>query len=200
MSKSFWEAVKERRSYYGFGPEKPVSEARVEEIVRDAVKYVPSAFNSKSTRVLLLFGEKHKKLWSVTLDALRKVTDDEQFAGTKAKVEGAFASGYGTVLFFEDQTVVDGLMASFPLYAANFPVWSMHTSAMHQFTVWTALEAEGLGASLQHYNPLIDDAVREAFELPASWKLVAQMPFGKPAAAPAEKDYGNDGASVRVLK
>lgn len=26
---------------------------------------------------------------------------------------------------------------------------------MIQFAVWTALETEGLGASLQHYNPII---------------------------------------------
>ena len=30
---------------------------------------------------------------------------------------------------------------------------------MLQLVVWTALEAEGLGATLQHYNPLIDDEV-----------------------------------------
>ncbi len=41
---------------------------------------------------------------------------------------------------------------------------------------------------LQHYNPVIDDAVREMFHLPDSYKLVAQMPFGGIAELPGPKD------------
>lgn len=54
----------------------------------------------------------------------------------------AFESGYGTVLYYEDQAVVRGLQEQFPAYADNFPVWSEHTNAMHQLTIWTALEEE----------------------------------------------------------
>lgn len=39
---------------------------------------------------------------------------------------------------------------------------------MIQFAVWTALETEGLGASLQHYNPIIGAEVAKAFEIPSS--------------------------------
>jgi predicted oxidoreductase (fatty acid repression mutant protein) len=60
---------------------------------------------------------------------------------------------------------------------------------MNQYAVWTALEAEGLGANLQHYNPLIDKRVAETWNVPADWELSAQMPFGTPAAAPAEKTF-----------
>ena len=45
-----------------------------------------------------------------------------------------------------------------------------------------------VGASLQHYNPLIDDEVRKAWNLPGDWKLVAQMPFGVPVAQPGSKE------------
>jgi len=41
---------------------------------------------------------------------------------------------------------------------------------------------------LQHYNPLIDDEVRKAWNLPGDWKLVAQMPFGVPVAQPGSKE------------
>lgn len=41
-----------------------------------------------------------------------------------------------------------------------FPAWSQQTSGMHQLVVWTALKEEGLGTSLQHYNPLLDPKVR----------------------------------------
>jgi predicted oxidoreductase (fatty acid repression mutant protein) len=61
---------------------------------------------------------------------------------------------------------------------------------MLQFAVWTALEAEGLGANLQHYNPLVDVKVAETWKLPATWKLTAQMPFGaKTVAEAAEKTF-----------
>ncbi|MEL7609380.1 MAG: nitroreductase family protein [Bacillota bacterium] len=189
MSKTYWEAVKGRRSIRLIGDEVIVPEERVEEIVRDALTHVPSAFNCQGTRLVLLFGGAHKKLWSLTLDALKNVTPAEQFENTKKKINTSFASGYGTILFYEDQSVVERLMSSFPIYAKNFPVWSEHTNGMHQFAIWTALSAEGLGVSLQHYNPLIDEAIAKEWTLPASWKLIAQMPFGAPLTVPDNKQY-----------
>lgn len=200
MSKSFWETVKARRSAYGFGSEKIVSEERITEIVKDAIKYTPSAFNSQSTRIVVLFDEHNRKLWDFTLKELKKYTTEDQFKNTEEKVNSGLASGYGTILFFEDQDIVKGLMDNFPLYKDNFPVWSQHTSAMHQFVVWAALEAEGLGASLQHYNPLIDSAVQKEWNIPENWKLVAQMPFGKPLAAPGQKEYSDVEARIKVFK
>lgn len=200
MAKTFWEALENRRSFYGLSDEKVVSEERIETIVKNAVTYTPSSFNSQSTRVVLLFGEQSQKLWQLTLDTLQKLVSPEQFAETEKKINGAFASGYGTVLFFEDQSVVDGLMKGFPLYADNFPVWSQHTNAMHQLVIWTALEAEGLGASLQHYNPIIDAAVQAEWNIPSTWRLVAQMPFGKPAFTPPEKQVADIDNRVKVYK
>lgn len=49
---------------------------------------------------------------------------------------------------------------------------------MLQFAVWTVLEAEGLGANLQHYNPLVDAKVVETWGVPATWKLNSQLVFG----------------------
>jgi len=189
MQKSFWDAVIQRRSIYGLSDEKIVSSERITEIVRDAVKHVPSPYNSQSTRAIVLFDEAHKRFWRMTLDELKKVTKPERFGDTEKKVDGSFASGYGTVLFFIDKDVVDELAAKFPLYAEKFALWSQHSSAMHQFVIWTALEAEGLGASLQHYSPLVDDAVRAAWNVPKAWQMVAQMPFGKPTMPPGEKEF-----------
>ena len=69
-------------------------------------------------------------------------------------------------MYFEDQVVVEGLQEQFALYKDNFPIWSLQSSGMLQFTIWTSLEAEGLGASLQHYNPLIDEQVKAEVETP----------------------------------
>ncbi|NLD05714.1 MAG: nitroreductase, partial [Synergistaceae bacterium] len=62
------------------------------------------------------------------------------------------------------------------------------SAGMHQFVIWTALSAEGLGASLQHYNPVIDNAVKKEWNIPEKWKLLAQMPFGKPVDKPEDKE------------
>jgi len=62
---------------------------------------------------------------------------------------------------------------------------------MLQIHTWDALELEGLGANLQHYNflPGFQDLVREQWQLPESWDLKAQLVFGKPAGPPKEKAF-----------
>ncbi len=188
MDKNFWSAVQGRRSIYTIDDTPIVSEARITQITADALRHVPSPYNSQTTRLLLLFGEAHKTLWQLTLDALRPLTKPERFAETEDKINSCFAAGYGTVLYFVDKDAVGALVAQFPLYAEKFTLWAQHSNAMHQFVIWSALEAEGLGASLQHYNPVIDDAVKKRWNVPQSWELIAQMPFGRPTAAPGEKE------------
>jgi predicted oxidoreductase (fatty acid repression mutant protein) len=188
MANTFLDAVKVRRTYYGLSKEEVVKVERVQEIVNEAVKHTPSSFNSQSARVVVLFGKESDKVWNITKEELRKIVPAENFAATEERING-FAAGYGTVLFFEDQSVVENLQEQFALYAENFPIWSNQSSGMLQYVVWTALELEGLGASLQHYNPLIDEEVRTTWNLPKEWKLIAQMPFGKPTAEPGDKEF-----------
>ncbi|MEV5025060.1 nitroreductase family protein [Paenibacillus sp. LPE1-1-1.1] len=198
-SQAFLEAVKSRRSIYGISKESVISDEKIVEIVHEAVLHTPSSFNSQSARVVVLLGENHDKLWDIATNTLRAIVPADQFESTEQKM-GSFKSGYGTVLFFEDKNVVDGLMESFPSYAQNFPIWSQHSSGMHQLVVWTALEKEGFGATLQHYNPLIDEEVKKTWSLPDSWQLIAQMPFGKPTAAPGEKTFQPIEERVKVFK
>lgn len=188
MNTTFYDAVKGRRSIYALGKSEIVSKTRVREIVEFAVKHVPSPFNSQSGRAVVLFGDDSHKFWNIAHETLKSIVPPDAFAKTDEKLK-SFDAGYGTVLFFEDQTVVKGLMDSFPLYADNFPVWSLQSNGMVEFATWTALESEGLGASLQHYNPLVDDAVKKAWNLPDSWKLLAEMPFGSVAAPAGEKEF-----------
>ncbi|WP_028897788.1 nitroreductase family protein [Prevotella sp. HUN102] len=189
MAKTFLEAMAHRRSYYALKNESPISDKEIINIVNEAVKHVPSAFNSQSTRVVVLLHEKHQRVWDITKEILQGIVPAEAFQATKEKIEGAFQSGYGTILFYEDQRPVKTLQEQFPSYAPNFPVWSEHTNAMHQFAIWTLLEDAGFGASVQHYNPLIDERVAKEFDIPSDWKLIAEMPFGAPAGEPGEKEY-----------
>lgn len=196
----FLTAVRQRRSFYGISDEAVVPDERIEEIIREAVKHTPSSFNSQSARIVLLLKQEHKKFWNMTTETLRKVVGNaEQFKSTQEKMN-AFAAGYGTVLFFEDQKVIEGLQQQFASYKENFPKWSAHSSGMHQFVVWTALEADGFGASLQHYNPLIDEEVKRTWGLRDSWSLIAQMPFGKPTAQPGEKTFLPLEERIRIFK
>lgn len=188
MSKTFTDAVETRRSIYGISKEAVLSDDKIIGIVRHAVTHAPSAFNSQGARVLLLLGGEHDKLWDVTKTILQKIVPPEAFPETEQKLN-AFRSGYGTVLFFEEQNTVRTLQQKFPLYQDNFPIWSLESAGMLQYIVWTALEAEGFGASLQHYNPLIDETVKTTWSVPQSWKLLGQMPFGKPIAPPNEKTF-----------
>lgn len=187
MSQDFLQAVENRRSIYAIGRGTSVSDEAILELVRRSVKASPTAFNSQGARVVVLFGQQHEKLWNDTLEVLRKVAPPAGFSKTEEKI-ASFRAGRGTVLYFEDQSVVKGLQDSFPLYRDTFPVWSLESSGMLQLVVWTALEDAGLGASLQHYNPLIDEKVRETWKLPQDWKLLAQMPFGSVEGAPGPKE------------
>lgn len=200
MKKTFDEALKGRRSYYAITDKSPVTDGEIEKIIDWAVMYVPSAFNSQSTRVVLLLGENHKKLWKIVKETLRPMVPPEGFKATEAKIDNSFAAGYGTVLFYEDQQVVRGLQDAFPLYKDKFPDWSQQTSAMHQLAVWTMLENAGFGASLQHYNPLIDDEVRHTWQLPEEWRLIAQMPFGIPMQEPGDKEFQPLDTRVKVFR
>ncbi|HKM33681.1 MAG TPA: nitroreductase family protein [Lachnospiraceae bacterium] len=188
MNKNFFQAVEDRRTFYGISKDSVVSDDRIREIVEHAVKHTPSAFNSQSARVVLLLGKQHDRLWDITMEALRKVVPADQFGSTEDKIN-SFKNGYGTVLFFEDQSIIEGFQEQFALYKDNFPIWSQQSSGMHQFVIWSALEIEGLGASLQHYNELIEVDVKKEWDLKDNWKLIGQMPFGKPTSEPGEKEF-----------
>lgn len=196
--KDLKQLVENRRSYYAIENKSPISDKEIREIIEHAVKYVPSAFNSQSSRVVLLLGENHDKLWEITRETLRKIVPADSFSTTDAKVDG-FKNGYGTILFFEDESVVEGLQEQFPLYKDVFPKWSLQSSGMLQYTIWINIEGSGLGASLQHYNPLIDDELKEAWNLPKKWKLLAQMPFGKPTQEPGDKEFSSLDNRVMVF-
>jgi len=188
MSNTFFNAVENRRSHYALSKESPVSDEQIQKIIETSIKHAPSAFNSQSSRVVLLKGEEHNALWGIVMDVLREIVPKKNFSTTEEKIN-SFAAAYGTILYFEDQDTVKSLQEKFPLYVQHFPQWSEHHAGILQYIIWTALEDAGLGANLQHYNPLIDSKVKEKWGLPQNWKLIAQMPFGKINAKPDQKEY-----------
>ncbi|WP_416191487.1 nitroreductase family protein [Neisseria sp. CCUG12390] len=192
------QAAETRRSIYALNKNLPISNAEVQKIVEHAVLHTPSSFNSQSTRVVVLFGAEHEKVWGFVEDALRQIVPADKFEPTEQKLNG-FKAGAATVLFFEDQTVVKGLQEQFPSYAENFPIWAEHTNAMHQYAIWTTLAAAGVGANLQHYNPLPDAAIAKEYGLPESWTLRAQMVIGGIAAPAGEKEFAPLESRLKVF-
>ena len=63
----------------------------------------------------------------------------------------------------------------------------------------TALAEQGIGASLQHYNPLIDDDIKKEFDLPAEWTLRAQMPFGSIEAPAGDKEFLDEAEQFKLI-
>ncbi len=186
---SIREALQKRRSIYGLKKDLPVDIEAVKRLVTETTELVPDAFNMHSQRIVLALGAKQDALWDAIYEA---------FGGKVAreKIDG-FKAGAGTVLYFIDTDVVKGLQEKFPRYAENFPIWAQQSNGMLQITIWAGLRELGVGANIQHYNPVIDDAVKKLFDLPERWQLIAQMPFGGIAKEPEAKE--KEDITQRVL-
>ena len=195
---SFLDQIKQRRTIYAIGKNVTLENAKVESIIKDAVKHSPSAFNSQTSRVVTLFGQSHEKFWTIVLETLRKIVPADAFQGTSDKIN-SFKAGYATVLFYEDQDVVKALQEQFALYADNFPIWSEHSTGIAQFAVWTALAEHNIGASLQHYNPIVDAEVAATFDVPSNWKLRAQLVLGSIEAPAGEKTFIDDATRFKTF-
>ncbi|CEI51863.1 nitroreductase family protein [Acinetobacter bereziniae] len=200
MSNVFLDLIHKRRTIYAIGRHVNHSPEYLSDLIQQAIKQSPSSFNSQSSRAVILFNAEHEKFWNFVKAQLKTYAKDEASAlKTEAKMD-SFIAGFGTVLFFEDQDVVKDLQAQFPSYADNFPVWAEHSTAIAQFATWTALNSDGLGASLQHYNPIVDEQVHAEWDIPKNWKLRAQLVFGSIEAEASEKTYMDDAVRFKVFK
>ncbi|HCY06796.1 MAG TPA: hypothetical protein DHS57_05925, partial [Erysipelotrichaceae bacterium] len=86
--------MKKRRSRYDINNKLTVSEDTIKELFKDAVIYTPSAFNSQSSRILVLLQGKHEELWDLITEEIRKVAPKEGFERTVNKMN-SFKAGYG---------------------------------------------------------------------------------------------------------
>ncbi|KAF2182181.1 Nitroreductase [Zopfia rhizophila CBS 207.26] len=165
----FLTVVTGRRSMYALSKESPISNDRILEIVEYALKHAQSPFNVRSTRCIVLLGEEHSKLWEEAFKITAK-NSPEAIGVLGPKIKG-FVAAYGTCMFFDDSTAYNDLTPRFAILSKQYPEWEEHSSGMHQFIVWAALEAEGLGCNLQHYQPSIAPYVSKAYNVPESWTL-----------------------------
>lgn len=189
---SIVKSLEKRRSYYNINKKLPVSTDELLEKIGSIIELVPDAFNMKSARVMVVFGDKHDLLW----DEIYNVFEGKV---PKEKID-SFKLGAGTVLFFYDENTVKKLQETFPSYSDNFPIWANHANGMLQLSIWSLLRELEVGASLQHYNPLIDKKIKEIFEVPENYKLLAQMPFGGIVSEPEAKEKEDISKRLFVVK
>ena len=200
MNSQFNSLAANRRSIYALGDNLSQTPEEIFDLVKQTIKNSPTAFNSQTVRAVVLFGKSSDKVWEIVEDALRKIAKSpDAFEQTKSKID-SFKAGYGTILYFTDTTIVHQLENDYPSYAANFANWAEQGLGGAQLAVWTALAEQGIGASLQHYNPLIDDAIHQVFNLPADWQLRAEMPFGSIEAPAGEKAQLDDEEMFKLIK
>ena len=169
----FTDLQTKRRSIYALGKDLELSNQELIETIQGAVLNTPTAFNSQTSRVVILLDEESDAFWNeIAYSELEKVTPAEAFEATKERLAG-FAQAKGTILFYEDQDVVKGLQEQFPLYAENFPIWSEQGHGIALYATWLALA--------------------EKNDIPANWKLRAQAPFGQIVAPAGDKDVQTEG-------
>lgn len=189
---SFLEAIKQRRSYYNLSHSLPVSEEMLIKTVKEVTELVPDAMNMKSQNVIVVLGEKHKAFWDMVYDTFEGKVPREKI--------DSFKNGAGTILFYVNHEASAPFKEKFPTYADRFDGWNLQANGMLQFSIWTALRELGLGASLQHYNPIIDNNVKEMLSVKGDVTLLAQMVFGKIESEPAVKEKENIEQRVNVVR
>ncbi|KAJ7726277.1 hypothetical protein DFH07DRAFT_782797 [Mycena maculata] len=165
----------------------------LEAIVKTCVLHGPTPFNMQSSRAVLVTGAAHKKVWELVTEAIEKDLEGEAKEGALNRVAG-FSAGYGSVLFFEDQKVIDDVHQTVPRVEHQ----GHRDAAAHG--VDGAL-ARGPRREPAAQRRLLRRARPEYSEgLLPSLDLTAIMPFGDPAAPLSEKSFGPIEDRVKVFK
>lgn len=171
------ESLELRRSIYQLGNTPMVSDSCLIETISACLKNCPSPFNAQSARLVILFKEYHHQFWDLVWKKLSAAAPANKQKTARERIL-AFRNAYGTILFFEDQHILTNLKKQYPLYKHNMHDWVMQSNGILQYMIWQTLAENDEGASLQHYNELIEKELNSWLELPKNWKIVAQMPWG----------------------
>lgn len=182
-------SLENRRTIYNLDKQIKVSEEEITRTIKHITELVPDAYGIRSQRLVVVYRDKHDQLW----DKIGQV-----FNGKVAEEKiNMFKSGYGTILYFSDEETVKKAAEDTGAPLERFQHWAGQSIGMLEISIWTGLEELGLGANIQHYNPVIDEAIKEMFDIPKTWKLDAQMVFGNKTKDPDAKE--KEDINKRVL-
>lgn len=176
-------SLQNRRTIYSLDKNIKSNEEEITNTIKNITELTPDAYGIRSQRVVVVFKDDHDKLWDKIGEVFNGKVAEEKI--------NMFKSGYGTVLYFSDEETLKKASEDTGADVEKFEHWAAQSIGMLELNIWTALEELGLGANIQHYNPVIDDAIKEMFDIPKSWKLDAQMVFGNKTADPDPKEKEN---------
>jgi uncharacterized protein len=185
--------IEKRRSITKLKKTNNLNQEEVFNKIQLAIKHSPSAFNAQSVSAVVLFNQEHSKFWEEVLNQILPFVPEGKEQNSISKIDG-FKQGDGTIIFLEDKTVSEKLKNRFPLYQDNVALWADQGQGFAQYAVWLMLTDCNLFASLQHYNPLINDYIYNQLKIESHYDIVAQMPFGSAdeiAVERKDKDINN---------
>ena len=196
---SYIDIIKQRRSVYDLHKHLPISENKLMRILEDIITESPTAFNMQSSHVIVLMDGQHERLWNIVTKTLKEVVPSDKFEPTQKKMD-MFTNAKGTILFFENTQIIEQLKIDYPLYKDQFDNFALRGMGILQGNIWNALAEVEIGASLQHYNPLIDEAVKEEWDIPEYYQLSAQMVFGGIGSIPEPKEKVDVHTRINLYK
>lgn len=118
-STSLFDVVAARRSFYTLSNATTISDSRIEEVVKFAVKHAPSSYNVQSARAVILFKTEHSQLWDIVkkhMEVALASMDTGVQKHVMDRITG-YNGSYGTVLWFEDQASLELLKEKNPMAA-----------------------------------------------------------------------------------
>ena len=187
-----------RRSTYVTGKNTDLSQEEISRAIREAAKNVPTAFNSQTSRLVVVFDDANERVWKEIYNVQKDVLDEATWGMMGPVIEGA-GQGVGTILFFEDR---DAVKENIPADEHRQNLYKQDNSSNHQYAAWLTLAELGLGGTLQHFNigyeEGFDKVIRDLLDLPESYEMIAQMPFGSIEQEYEAKDYIDSHIQVQV--
>lgn len=165
--------------------------------LRDAVVRTPSAFGVTPWQVVILH-EQRETFWDEVAAAFRAGLDGDRLQRYLERLEG-FRSGAGVILIYEDLAARPALHQGWGLSEQTAHDFVQQGLGMLQLAIWLVLTEDGLVASLQHWDWLIQDRLATLLDLPTErYRLVSVLPVGEPAE-PARDTPPLDPAQVLRL-
>lgn len=197
---AYSDILRMRRSIYILNDQLPISQQVVTDRVKEAISLSPTAFMMQDVHAIVITGDNHHKLWDKTVhDTLQKIVPPEPFKRTEIKLQ-TFSKGAGTILLFRDLAAVEQMKQDYATYANEMDSWSWQDVGIVMVNIWNSLAEAGVGANIQHYNPLIDDEVKATWNVPADYQLVGQMVYGGIVSRPGDKERKDVNELVQVLE
>lgn len=156
--------------------------AEMRQRLLEAVRLTPSSYNLPPWRVVLV-QERRPELWAEIERGFRETLSEDRLERYLQRLDG-FRDGVAVALVFVDRGVERELRERGlePEVAQSFVLQAL---GMAQYGLWLALTAEGLVASLQHWDHLVGPRLARFAGLSEDqFGLVATIPIGYAAEDP----------------